>query len=54
MAFTSSLGPHAAYILSSYAVGLVIIGGLILVILLRHRAAKQALAAAETDHALHK
>jgi uncharacterized integral membrane protein len=45
--FLTSLGPHAAYILASYVTGLMIIGGLMAVLLMRHRAAVQKLHAAE-------
>jgi heme exporter protein CcmD len=45
--FLTGLGPHVAYILASYAVGLILIGGLVAVLLLRHRAAERKLRAAE-------
>lgn len=43
----SSLGPHAGFILASYAAVVVILGGLIAAILLDHRAQARALAAFE-------
>jgi uncharacterized integral membrane protein len=45
--FLIGLGPHVAYILASYVTGLMIIGGLVAVLLMRHRAAKHRLRAAE-------
>ncbi|SEG82238.1 heme exporter protein CcmD [Bosea lathyri] len=41
------LGPHAGFILASYAAVVAILGGLILSIALDHRAQKRALAALE-------
>jgi heme exporter protein D len=43
----SALGPHAAYILASYAAVVVILGALIAAVLLDHRAQTRALAAFE-------
>jgi heme exporter protein D len=43
----SSLGPHAGFILASYAAVVVVLGGLIAAILLDHRAQSRALAAFE-------
>jgi heme exporter protein D len=40
----SALGPHAAYILASYAAVVVILGGLIAAVLIDHRAQTRALA----------
>lgn len=40
----SALGPHAAYIIASYAAVIVILGGLIAAVLLDHRAQTRALA----------
>jgi heme exporter protein D len=47
------LGPHAAFILSSYAAAILIIGGLAAFILADHRAARHRLSAleAEREHA---
>ncbi len=47
MSLVPSLGPHAAYILASYGVGVAIIGGLLAVIVLRARAAQKRLHEAE-------
>lgn len=44
---TSGLGPHAAFILASYAAVAVVLGGLVLSVLLDHRAQKRALAELE-------
>jgi heme exporter protein D len=43
----SGLGPHAGFILASYGVVAIILGGLTLRILLDHRAQKRALDALE-------
>lgn len=43
----SSLGPHAGFILASYAAVAIVLGWLTLAILLDHRAQKRALAALE-------
>ena len=43
----SELGTHAGFILASYAAVVLVLGGLILTIVLDHRAQKQALAALE-------
>lgn len=43
----SELGPHAGFILASYAAVALVLGGLIAAILLDHRAQKRALAALE-------
>ena len=43
----NDLGPHAGFILASYAAVVVVLGGLILTIVLDHRAQKRALAALE-------
>lgn len=43
----SELGPHAGFILASYAAVALVLGGLIAAILFDHRAQKQALAALE-------
>jgi heme exporter protein D len=43
----SDLGPHAGFILASYAAVTVVLGGLILSILLDHRAQTRALAELE-------
>lgn len=43
----SALGPHAGFILASYGAVAVILGGLVLTILLDHRAQKRALEALE-------
>jgi len=40
----SSLGPHAGFILASYAAVIVVLGGLIAAILRDHRAQSRALA----------
>lgn len=40
----SSLGPHAGFILASYAAVAVVLGGLALAVVLDHRAQKRALA----------
>jgi heme exporter protein D len=47
------LGPHAGFILWSYAAAIILIGGLSLWIAARHRAAKRRLAAQETARARH-
>ena len=44
---TSALGPHAAFILASYAAVVVVLGGLILSVLIDHRSQKRALAELE-------
>lgn len=44
---TSALGPHAAFILASYAAVVVVLGGLLLSVLLDHRSQKRALAELE-------
>ncbi|PZN97515.1 MAG: heme exporter protein CcmD [Hyphomicrobiales bacterium] len=43
----SDLGPHAGFILASYAAVVLVLGGLILTVILDHRAQKRALAALE-------
>ncbi|WP_082365564.1 heme exporter protein CcmD [Bosea vaviloviae] len=43
----SGLGPHAGFILASYAAVAIVLGWLTLAILLDHRAQKRALAALE-------
>ena len=43
----SELGTHAGFILASYAAVVLVLGGLILTIVLDHRAQKRALAALE-------
>ncbi|MET3889921.1 heme exporter protein D [Bosea sp. OAE506] len=43
----SGLGPHASFILASYAAVAVVLGGLILSVLFDHRAQKRALAELE-------
>lgn len=40
----SELGPHAGFILASYAAVAVVLGGLMLAVILDHRAQKRALA----------
>jgi heme exporter protein D len=40
----SNLGPHAGFILASYAAVAVVLGGLVLATILDHRAQKRALA----------
>lgn len=43
----SGLGPHAGFILASYAAAAVVLGGLVASILFDHRAQKRALAELE-------
>lgn len=43
----SELGPHASFILASYAAVVLVLGGLIAAILRDHQAQKRALAALE-------
>ena len=43
----SNLGPHAGFILASYAAVAVVLGGLMLAVILDHRAQKRALAELE-------
>ncbi|HEY5794818.1 MAG TPA: heme exporter protein CcmD, partial [Bosea sp. (in: a-proteobacteria)] len=43
----SDLGPHAGFILASYAAVAVVLGGLMLAVTLDHRAQKRALAELE-------
>ncbi len=43
----SGLGPHAGFILASYAAVAVVLGGLVASVLLDHRAQKRALAELE-------
>ncbi len=43
----SNLGPHAGFILASYAAVVLVLGGLIATVVLDHRAQKRALAALE-------
>lgn len=43
----SALGPHAGFILASYAAVVLVLGGLIAVVLRDHAAQKRALAALE-------
>ena len=43
----TGLGPHAGFILASYAAVIVVLGGLALATLLDHRAQKRALAELE-------
>lgn len=43
----SGLGPHAGFILASYAAVAIVLGGLALAVVLDHRAQKRALAALE-------
>lgn len=40
----NNLGPHAGFILASYAAVAVVLGGLMLAVILDHRAQKRALA----------
>ncbi len=46
-ALTTSLGPHAGFILAAYAAVVVVLTGLTLSIIRDHRAQKRALAALE-------
>ena len=43
----SGLGPHAGFILASYVAVAVVLGGLMLAVILDHRAQKRALAELE-------
>lgn len=40
----TNLGPHAGFILASYAAVAIVLGGLMLAVILDHRAQKRALA----------